>query len=343
MDKQVDAAFPVPEPDHGWSRDIISVSDATVWPAGPMKRIPICGVTHADGRDCPEAAIYRGDTRMMAPVPAASLPPPQARLAGTHLWGGQVFAHFGHFLTETIPRLWATRSSDAQSVIFIGKHEGLRQFSGWQLRFLELLGLDMPVTFVTEPTRVERLLVPGQGFGLGRIARGTPEFRAYIAQLRKTVRPAGAERIYISRTRTGKKGRVLNEFSIEQNLIAQGYVAYHPQLHSLDEQLSQYMAATHVIGLDSSAFHLMGMVAHPGQRAAIILRRNMMAYVNIERQLEGMMGRSPDVINVSGGLDAAGTEKGQSGKLGAGRSPQAGVPARRSGLSGPPRGLDLSR
>ncbi|MBU3031276.1 glycosyltransferase family 61 protein [Paracoccus marinaquae] len=290
--------FPVPEPDQGWSREVMTVDDAIVWPAGPMQRIPMCGITHADGRDCPEAAIYRGDTRMMAPVAVETRPQPAARLPGTHLWGGQVFAHFGHFMTETIPRLWASTHAGVESIVFIGKHEQLQKFSPWQQDFLALLGMDLPVTFVTEPTRIERLMVPGQGFGLGRIARGTPEFRAFIGRLQDRIEPKGAERIYVSRTKTGKKGRVLNEYSIEQNLIAQGYTAYHPQDHSPAEQLAQYMAATHVIGLDSSAFHLLGFMARPGQRVAVVLRRNMMAYVNIQRQLEGMLGRSPDIINV---------------------------------------------
>lgn len=291
-------AFPVPQPDAGWSREMITVENATIWPAGPMKRVPTCGVTYPDGRDCPEAAIYRGDTRMMAAVDTSNRAEPTAQLTGKHLWGGQVFAHFGHFLTETIPRLWAVENSDAESLVFIGKHEGLRAFSPWQQRFLDLLGVDMPITFISEPTRVEHLIVPGQGFGLGRIAHGTPEFRSFIGRLQGTIAANGAEKIYISRTKTGKKGRVLNEFSLEQNLIAQGYVAFHPQEHSLEDQLAQYKAASHVIGLDSSAFHLLALVARPEQRIAVILRRNMMAYINIERQLAGMLGRSPDIINM---------------------------------------------
>ncbi|WP_241557834.1 hypothetical protein [Falsirhodobacter deserti] len=58
--------------------------------------------------------------------------------------------------------------------MFIGKHENLIDLSPWQKRFIEMLGITKPITFIREPTRIETLEVPGQGFGLGRIARGTP-------------------------------------------------------------------------------------------------------------------------------------------------------------------------
>ncbi|MCJ8138983.1 glycosyltransferase family 61 protein [Falsirhodobacter halotolerans] len=285
----------MPMPDAGWSREIPVLNDAIVWPAGEMRRVQMCGLTHSDGRDVPEGALFRGDTRLMTPV--VDREPPTARLSGRHIWGGQVFAHFGHFLTESISRLWAVKNSDAESLILIGKHENLVDLSKWQKRFLEIMEIDKPITFIREPTRIETLEVPGQGFGLGPIALGTPEFRASLNVLERTVAPQGAEKIYISRTKTGKKGRILNEVALEANLIAQGYTAYHPQEHSLEDQLAQYRAATHVIGLDSSAFHLLGLVARPDQKIAVILRRNMMAYINIERQLTGMLGRRPDIIN----------------------------------------------
>lgn len=292
---QVSDVFLPPNPDAGWSREILTIRKAHVWPAGVLKRIPTCGVTYPDGRDCPEEAIYRGDTRMMAKVtPAAA---PTAKLAGRHLWGGQVFAHFGHFICESLNRLWAISKVDVESIVFIGKHEDLVRLSGWQERFMEYLGVDLPIVFLSEPSEVEELLIPGQGFGLGEIARGTPEFREFLQNIPKHIAPAGAEKIYISRTKTGKKGAILNEPSVERNLAREGYVAYHPQDHDMEAQLAQYLAATHIVGLDSSAFHLLGLVARPEQNIAILLRRNMMAYYNIQLQLEGMTGRRPDIIN----------------------------------------------
>ena len=295
MKAETETSFPEPHPHEGWSREVVRLENATIWPAGKLQRHPVCGVLDKHDKDVPESAIYRGLTRMMMPAIRKSDSP--AKLKGRHIWGGQVFAHFGHFLCESIARLWAARLHEADSIVFIGRHEDLRRFSPWQERFLELMDLKLPVQILTEPTEVEELLVPGQGFGLGMIARGTPEFRNFMRPLADRVKADGSRRIYISRTHEGKKGRVLNELKMERNFEKLGYEIFHPQEHSLEEQLAHYASATHIIGLDSSAFHLCGFVARPEQKIGIILRRNMLAYYNIQRQLEGMMGHDPDIIN----------------------------------------------
>ncbi|MDO5705367.1 MAG: glycosyltransferase 61 family protein [Paracoccus sp. (in: a-proteobacteria)] len=290
-----------PDPDQGWSREIRPVEAATICPAADMLAFPTCGVLDGDGRDVPEAAIYRttpdGRLRRMM-LPPRPVEGPVQQLAGTHLWGGQIFAHFGHFLTESISRLWSVQGQAADSLLFVGRHKNMTDLHKWHLNFLEMAGIDLPVRLITEPVQVERLLVPGQGFGLGPIARGTPEFRAFGRRLADRIEPKGAEKIYISRTRQGKKGRALNEVQIEDNMRRHGYEIYYPERHSLTEQFAQYRKATHVVGLDSSAFHMCGMVARPDQKFAIILRRNMGAYYNIQRQIEGMTGQRPDIINV---------------------------------------------
>ncbi|MDO5619958.1 MAG: glycosyltransferase 61 family protein [Paracoccus sp. (in: a-proteobacteria)] len=296
----VDESFE-PSPDHGWSREVRPVEGATIIPPTNMLAFPTCGVLDSSGTDLPEAAIYRSSAEgrlrrmMLPPKPAQG---PVARLSGTHLWGGQIFNHFGHFLTESISRLWAVADHPADSIVFVGRHKEMTDLQQWHRNFLTMAGIDLPVRLITEPTQVERLLVPGQGFGLGPIARGTPEFRAFGHRLAEQIEPKGDDRIYISRTRQGKKGRALNEVQIEDNMRRNGYGIYYPERHSLAEQLAQYRKASHIVGLDSSAFHLAGLIARPGQKIAIILRRNMSAYYNIQRQFEGMTGTSPDILNV---------------------------------------------
>lgn len=229
--------------------------------------------------------------------PVASATPPQ-RLKGRHIWGGLVFAHFGHFICETISRLWAIRHHEVDGIVMIGRHKDVDAFRKWQVQLLELLDVKLPITIVSEPTEIDELIVPGQGFGLGRIARGTPEFHDFVRPLAERIKPQGSGKLYISRSKEGKKGRILNEPSVERNLARAGYQIFHPSRHQLEAQLAHYIAAERIVGLDSSAFHLCGLVARPEQHHAIILRRNMGAYINIQRQLAGFGGREPDIIDV---------------------------------------------
>lgn len=286
----------MPDPDRGWSRELLTVGKARVYPPTREGVFQQCGVTTAAGEPVIESMTWRG----LKPHTLHVQQPPEieARIGGRHLYAGQYFQHFGHFVTESTARLWAARRPELDGIIFIGKHVGRQTFGGYQKAFLDLLGVSLPVHIVHAPSEVEELVIPGSGFGLGPIARGTPEFRDFVSEALAGIAPEGEERIYISRTRAGGKGRVLLEERIEANMARSGYAIYHPQEHGLAEQFAQYKAATHIVGLDGSAFHMVGFVARPEQRIAMILRRNSEVYYNLFRQIEGFSGRAPDILNV---------------------------------------------
>lgn len=285
----------IPDPNSGWSREVVSLEKAIVVPDPTRGNSKLAGVLH-EGVDFPKAALFRGSVRFFRapPTPGSSI----KRLPGRHLWGGFLFHHFGHFLCESVSRLWAAQAVNFESIVFAPRTTDIKVLAKYQQQFIELLGVERQIQLIQEPSEIEELIVPGQGFGLGRIARGTPEFRAMAARLAERIEPAGAERIYISRAGVGGSGGILHESIIERNMAEAGYTIYHPQKHPLEAQLAQFKAATHIVGLDSSAFHLAGYVAHPSQRYCIVLRRNMTAFYNIVRQLEGFTGVRPDVVNV---------------------------------------------
>ena len=154
---------------------------------------------------------------------------------------------------------------------------------------------------------VEELLVPGQGFGLGRIAEGTPEFRATMTRMAQALPSDPPRKIYVSRTRFNGRGGVLYEKTIERNMMDQGYTIIHPEKMDLQEQLRFYKSATHIVGVDSSAFPIAGMVAEPSKKIAFILRRDNKAHESIAAQISGMIGRDPVIIDA---LAANWVEKG---------------------------------
>lgn len=280
-----------PLPDDGWSRQILHLRDAVICPAETHQDVP--GVW-CDG-DVAEAVTWRDGARVTPPL--ADAPEPTATLAGRHLWAGVYFGHFGHFLVETLSRLWAARAEGVESVLFTPRHSRLRDFVSYQKELIELTLPDLPVRILREPTRVEELVVAGQGFGLGRISAGTEEFRAFIRDAFAQIEPGGLENVYVSRTRFGGKGGIINEQLVEDNLTAQGYTAVYPEKLSIREQLSIFKGAKRIVGLDSSAFHMLGFVANPDQQACIILRRNHPAYLHIVEHLAGFTGRRPEVID----------------------------------------------
>lgn len=263
-----------PDPDRGWSRGIVTLGDALVVPPdihGPRQR---AGILAAGGGFCHHGANWRFDRRMSY-RPSRRQGSVEA-LAGRWLWGGQIASHFGHFLTESTSRLWALEGGAVDGVLFIPKQPGdgavLR---GFQRQFFDLLGLTQPVRVAAAAVRVETLVVPGQGFGLGTISRGTPEMRALMrGRFARQVAPEGPERLYLSRSGLGEAGgMVLCERRLEALLEAEGYVVFHPQDHDLATQVARYRAARQIVIADGSAAHLYAMVGRADQQVAFLPRR----------------------------------------------------------------------
>lgn len=296
-----DATLP-PDPTGGWSTAIRSVPDAVVHHVQQGYLVHGSGVFDESGTYVPQSVLWRGRA-LMVPPPMPEAPEYQP---GRWLWGGKLLDHFGHFLIESTGRLWAldTLQDQLDGIVFIpeGAMTGADEaaaLKGFQRLFFELLGITLPIKVLTKPTRFEHLEVPGQGFGIGPLGGGTAPFRAYIQNhFAKHVEPAGAERLYISRSELDVSlGGILGEARLERYLAEAGYTIYHPQNHTLTDQIAQYKAATHVVGLDGSALHLFAMIGTPEQRVALIKRRSGPAPDGIVRHLRGFTGQRPLLLD----------------------------------------------
>ncbi|MDE4134921.1 glycosyltransferase 61 family protein [Phaeobacter sp. QD34_3] len=270
-----------PLPGGGWSEQILTLQDACVVPPVESALVQQAGVLKADGSYCPEAALWR----KFRPITIAPDQPEEIKetISGRWLWGGVLWVHFGHFLVESSSRLWALAHLDqpVDGILFIPKRPSVGdETHGYQHEFIDLFAPGLPIRVVAEPSRVEELVVPGQGFGLGQITQGTRKFRnAVHSRFARDVKPEGPEKIYISRSKLGLgKGGLLGEEQMEERLHAEGYEIFHPQDHSLSEQLARYKAAKQVIAADGSAIHLYAMVGRPDQKVAIVLRRRSGAH-----------------------------------------------------------------
>lgn len=265
-----------PLPEGGWSEKLTRLAEAVVVPPEVSGFTQAAGVLYSDGSYCPEGALWRRyrplTTRPDMPQDVAQI------LPGRWIWGGVLWAHFGHFLVESTSRLWALDHVDGpiDGILFIPKRPKVGdQVRGYQRDFIDLMRPDLPIHVATEPTQVEELIVPGQGFGLGNITHGTARFRDAIHRsFAKSVEPDGPSKLYISRSALGLgKGGLLGEERLEDLLRAEGYDIFHPEKFSLETQLARYKAASHVVAADGSALHLFAMVGRPDQNVAMILRR----------------------------------------------------------------------
>lgn len=286
-----------PQPDRGWSSDILDLKKPIVVPPTMGRLVVPCGVLRADGNPCPRAALWRNHRPLTTPPPAPTGKLPV--LPGKWLWAGVMTQHFGHFLMESTGRLWGlTAHPDVAGLLFIPRRAEVHPVYPWQQDFFRLAGWTGAIHTVAEPTRVERLIVPGQGFGLGKIVTGTPAARQYFAQFAASIAPEGAEKLYISRSELSlNKGLLIGEQEMEARLAAEGYDIFHPQKHPLPVQIARYKAARQVIAAEGSAIHLFALVARPHQRFAMIVRRRSGATGMIEDHLRSFGGIEPVTLD----------------------------------------------
>ena len=259
----------------GLSDQMVTLREAVVF---PHSRDNTCGVLDAEGQFC---AFSRGvmGPRRAAAEPNLSSADEIRTLRGRYLYGGWLRAHFGHFLLESTARLWALSalSAPVDGVIFTPfRNGGLRMSRKRYGGFLDILTNGADLTVVRAPTRVEELVVPDPGFGHHARILGSPLYRTHSRErVAATVPAAGGEKLYVSRSALAdNRGGVFGEELIEDVMKANGYAIFHPQQHSIREQLARYRAARQLVALDGSALHMAAYALEPGARVGMILRRH---------------------------------------------------------------------
>tara|TARA_R110002094_G_scaffold4604_2_gene13365 strand:- start:3496 stop:5262 length:1767 start_codon:yes stop_codon:yes gene_type:complete len=282
-----------PVADSGWATEKQTLENAVIVPPTEQNFVQEAGVLHADGNYCSSGALWRnGRALTVQPkMPEGDL----AQRKGTWLWGGLLWMHFGHFLVESTARLWAFDNPDTpiEGILFAPKRpRNGTEVHPFQHEFVKLMGTDVPVVCLDVPTRVERLIVPGQGFGLGTMIEGTKRYRdAITGNFAKDIKAKGSEKIYISRSQLpAGRGNLIGESELEAHLSKQGYTIFHPEKHDLTGQIATYKAARHIIAAEGSALHLLAMVARADQQVAIIVRRPSSATEQLERHLKAFAG-----------------------------------------------------
>jgi hypothetical protein len=234
-----------------------------------------------------DAFTFRRDRYDAPPAPFRRSWGP--RIREPHLYGGVLLRHYGHFLLESMSRLWAIRAFPKLPVAwqFFRKH---RRPIRWQLEVMELLGIDdRPMILVPRPTRFSTLIVPDAGIRLDSFLH--PDQVAALAtfQFRN---PRKGKRIWLSRRQlTHVTGRVLEEEVVEDRLAKHGWVVISPELLSVRRQLEAMADAEILGGFVGSAFH------------TLILGRDVQTKVRMLRRYKSDIPVIFDGIAVAKGFD----------------------------------------
>lgn len=218
------------------------------------------GVFTSDGAFLQESIVYRGSE---PPLEA-----PTRTLQGTYIWGGCVFVHFGHFIWETLSRLYALRQySEKYPLLCISptcKLEYVRLL-------LRTLGIHNEIHLVDAPVRVQSLLFAPPGSSIVPLHMTAAQIGA-LACFEGCARSTQA-RLWLSRTSLQSwQHKDAGESWIEGELAKDGFTIVHPEEMPLRQQVSLLSSASILAGFDGSAWFSLFFARQIACRAVVFNR-----------------------------------------------------------------------
>jgi len=195
------------------------------------------------------------------------------KLAGTYIFAGYLFTHFGHFLLESLANLWFIKEHPDLPIVWLGAHNQ-SDLNGTARQFLALYEIENPVHILTEQTEVETLIVPEPGY---RTHTHFTKKQVKALQVDKAPAATKGKKVWLSRSAL-KGAQVLNEPILEKFLSRQGWTIFHPEQHPIKAQIDMLKDAERIAGIDGSAFHLLMTLADYKGEVTLFLRRQMLEF-----------------------------------------------------------------
>ncbi len=206
------------------------------------------------------------------------------------IYAGSLFtAQYGHFLIESLARLWYAKDKNLP-ILWVGtkrKRKGLRlvrekifklfgkeykPFKGlttWQEAVFRLLGLKNKHIFISEPMRFKKIHFPQLGYSISHYFH--PEHAKFLASYpyKDIVKN---KYVYISRNKLRKVGKLSNESMLEDILLKRGWEIVYPETMSVEEQVDVMQTAEICCFIEGSAQHTL-MLANNTKTRFIALPR----------------------------------------------------------------------
>jgi hypothetical protein len=183
-------------------------------------------------------------------------------IEGDTIYLGWFFLHYGHFLMESISRLWVLSFLPRNNYKFLFNtyKKGVNYFHEkvWVLELLSYFGISSENVIFTEKNMCfERLFIPSQSLILHKSVN-LPAQKIIWDTIKSSVKIKCKEKnkIYLSRSKLLKDNRLLcNEIDVEKIFFNHGFIIVHPENLCLADQIQLLSNASVVAGPSGSALH----------------------------------------------------------------------------------------
>jgi capsular polysaccharide biosynthesis protein len=237
------------------------------------------------GRRVDEACVRRGPGLKEVqhrPPEEMAIPARAPRIDHPVIYCGRLRAHWGHFLTETISRLWALSSADVPADAALLFHGRRTRGADFVDRFFHCASIDRRRFLdLDSVTTLSEVFVPHPSFSLGGQSfschRELPE---RVAEAVCDEDPPPTDRpVYLSRRLTANRQpqRIAGEKRLEDELERLGVSVISPERLGYEEQVRMVNRHSTFIGCIGSAFHSL-LYALPDRACRTAVIANAFSY-----------------------------------------------------------------
>ena len=226
----------------------------------PAKKYDDYDVSHGRGGVVDENGRYIENSSTRARVRGQYTPDEFEICNKTVVYCGFFHKVWGHFITETISRLWYSLKQDptVDAYIFIDMYNGNNSFTGNYYEFIKLLGIENKVLVINKPTRFKEVIIPFNGFDYGNYyTKQYVDMYNYIIQKGLSLYKGKTyERVYFSKRSleislmSNLNGRFLDRY-FKKN----GFKIFYPERLSLVDTIGIIQNAKIFAGISSSLAH----------------------------------------------------------------------------------------
>lgn len=185
-------------------------------------------------------------------------------VAGDTIYLGWLIPHYGHFLMETLSRLWVLELLEGRKSYkflfnFYKDGNDFIKSKRWAEEFLLSFGINKEdIIFADNNYEYERLVIPQQSLILHSSVNVKSQYYIWnkIKEYFKPEDSSGKRKVYLSRKLLKKeKRRLANEEEVEKVFSKFGFEIIYPEQISLKEQVELLHQSNVVVGPSGSALH----------------------------------------------------------------------------------------
>lgn len=170
----------------------------------------------------------------------------------TVIFCGDLNNHFGHFIQDSMTRLWYVvkhREQNYKLALLLNPTWRNWNFNtdddSYQLRLLKLLNIEKErILIVEKPTQFKKVIVPKQSVYWGE-GYCSDLFGIVYDEARKSITPKKEKKIYLSRSKAELKD-IYNETYFEGFFKKQGFKILNPEHLPLEEQIAYVSGAEEI-------------------------------------------------------------------------------------------------